>query len=1222
MAESRVSELLNSAVSREAQYDWAGAADSYEKAISLISREDSQRLSVVLERTSFAKYRTARQADSQDRFDKEMQAAISSYERTVGILSHSQDLEIRPGVLRCEAMMPLLKSWITSEASEKRRLVNNSWSLALEAMNAFQHFGEPLEHWRTLSQLNLSNVLAGALETKGEARKTLAREGLEQSEVAIKNLSSGPDPNNGASAYVSAFFYIESLRHLTNPEEFEEYDNKAQAYWKKSLELSERSTLIELADFGWPSLDFEDLDKAIALWRKALGYGRETRDHCVIGKVLDNLAYLTGQKAVVANNPDDGKLLLKDSFQLAVESRHQYQLVRFKSHNPVGWVGGAEAQYFYVTARYFATSREESDTLLGQALELCPEFLRLAEETGYPEVIGYAHHVYGGTLNLLGRVQASLEKKRFLLTQALEHRDKYRRIIDEILPFHYWGRGLSHIVTAELRAIIADLTAGNEKRRVIAEAVRESEEAAMLCEKDAEIWAARGQVQQLSTLGMIQDSLGDQSLRLFELTSAKADLKRAVDAYLRASEHYGKLGISSRSAESRWKAASGYEGLAEHLRSSEEFSRASEDYRGAANRFPPLESLYRDYSIYMQAWSEIQKAKHYHARAEYGIARDYYEKTASFHKSSQRWNYLESNYLESNYLESNYLAWARLEGAEEASKNGRGHSAAELFAEAANLFKDSRSILQKQLAILDGEERGLAKDLAKAANQRLEYCTARISLEEARTLDRAGNYVSASGKFRDAASMFRNLVKDSASGPERNEMKLAETLSRAWQMMTWGEADASPEMFVKASRLFEEAKKGSSDETLKMTAIAHSHFCRGLEAGTQFVSTLNLRRNESAQKHLESAVNYYVRAGLEKLSEQARATKLLFEASMYMHEGGRHRNPAKKLRSFALAKRLLEASADSYAKADQPAKNEEVQRLLRRVLRESEVAISLQDVLRTPGMASSVPSLRAPTATHERPVGIEKFEDASIQATVLTSRTDLRMGEEFELRIELVNAGNRIAQLIRIEGVIPETLELKGEPSIYHMEGSTLNPEGRRLGPLKTETVRMVFRPTQKGRVRFSPRVLYLAESGKRLFSSSDPVELTVGDESGTIGEPSTIIRAPSEFLFETREAQSVFAYLVKAFSQDYIERRLYVDASGWRGLMDLVRDLGLPKRAVYGDDARDGRVIRELERRSLIEVRIFRAERGRGGEVKRVRVAYKKDLVKNYVERHHLEYV
>ena len=1206
MPEPSLSEILNRAVSQEGHYDWAGAIDSYEKTFSLISERNLRDLGDILERISFAKYRSARQADNQDWFDKQMRAAVSSYERTIEILSRSQDSQARPRILRCEAMKALLTSWLTSEASDKRRLANHSWRSALDAMNAFQEAGMLHEQWKTLSQLNLSNVLASALETKCEARIALAREGLEQSEVAIENMSNDSDSTRAASSYVSAFFYIESLRDLTDPEEFGDYGKKSHDYWNKSLSLSEPSALLELAGFGWPSLELEGLEKAIDMWRKALAYALEARDHVLIGEALYNLSYLTGQRGVIADAPTNGKILLEEALKLGLESHRHYDMVRFKSYNPVGWPGGAEANYFLVTARYFATGPDESNFLLGKALELCPEFLRTAQETGFPEVVGYAHHVYGGTLSLLGRAQTSEEKRRLLLAQALEHRDANRRIVDEILPFHYWARGVSHIVTAELRALLADLTAGDDRRRVLAESVRESGEAARFCEMDREL---NGGTQQLSTLGMIQESLGDQSLLLFELTQAKTDLKRSIDAYLRASEHYGRLGISSRSAESDWKAASGFDRLAEHLMASEEFSKASEEYRAAASHFSPLKSLYHDYSIYMQAWSEIQKAKHYHARSEYGLAKDYYEKTASLHKSSQRWNHLESN----------YLAWAQLEGANDASKNGRSDSAVKLFEEAASLFKDTRLSLTKHFANLEGEERSLAKDLAQAANQRVEYCKARISLEQAGVLDRAGNYVLASAKFRDAASIFRNIGRSSTSGTERNEMKLAEMLSKAWQMMTWGEADASMEMFAKASRLFEEARMFSSDEMLKMVVLGHCHFCRGLKAGTQFMSTLNPRHHDSAQKHLESAVNYYVRAGLQKASEQARATRMLFDASAYVHEGGQHRDPAKKLKSYAMAEGLLQASVDSYVKADQPAKSEEARRLLERVRVESEVAISLREVLRTPGMASAALSLQAPSTTHERPVGVEKFHDASVQATVLISKTDLRIGEEFELEVELVNAGNRTAQLIRIEGVISEDLELRQKPPIYRAEGSTLYSEGKRLAPLKTETVKLVLKPTHQGRVRLSPKVLYLAESGRQLSSVSEPIDLTIGSEPASILGNPRVTLAPSEFLFETEEADRVFAYLVGEFRRDYEERRLYVDHAGWRSLMDLVRHVGLPKRAVYGEGARDGRVIRELERQSLVEIRIFPVERGRGGAVRRIRVSYDNDLVRMYMKRHQM---
>ncbi len=66
---------------------------------------------------------------------------------------------------------------------------------------------------------------------------------------------------------------------------------------------------------------------------------------------------------------------------------------------------------------------------------------------------------------------------------------------------------------------------------------------------------------------------------------------------------------------------------------------------------------------------------------------------------------------------------------------------------------------------------------------------------------------------------------------------------------------------------------------------------------------------------------------------------------------------------------------------------------------------------------------------------------------------------------------------------------------------------------------------------------------------------------------------------------------------------------------MDLVRETKIPRSAVYGPRGRDGPVIVELERRGLVESRIFPRERGRGGAVKKVRVAYENEIVKRIVE-------
>ncbi len=67
---------------------------------------------------------------------------------------------------------------------------------------------------------------------------------------------------------------------------------------------------------------------------------------------------------------------------------------------------------------------------------------------------------------------------------------------------------------------------------------------------------------------------------------------------------------------------------------------------------------------------------------------------------------------------------------------------------------------------------------------------------------------------------------------------------------------------------------------------------------------------------------------------------------------------------------------------------------------------------------------------------------------------------------------------------------------------------------------------------------------------------------------------------------------------------------------MDLIEGTKMPRSALYGPAGRNGPVLSELEQRGLVETRIFSKERGRGGSVKKVRVAYDNAIVKRIVEQ------
>ena len=92
----------------------------------------------------------------------------------------------------------------------------------------------------------------------------------------------------------------------------------------------------------------------------------------------------------------------------------------------------------------------------------------------------------------------------------------------------------------------------------------------------------------------------------------------------------------------------------------------------------------------------------------------------------------------------------------------------------------------------------------------------------------------------------------------------------------------------------------------------------------------------------------------------------------------------------------------------------------------------------------------------------------------------------------MVNAGKAPAQLIKVDDIIPEGFEVKRAPDIYRIEDSYIDMKGRTLSPLKTEELKLVLRPLNKGTFHLKPRILYLDESNKYKFHEPEPATVKV----------------------------------------------------------------------------------------------------------------------------------
>ena len=744
-------------------------------------------------------------------------------------------------------------------------------------------------------------------------------------------------------------------------------------------------------------------------------------------------------------------------------------------------------------AYYSDSAGKENDSkkkreLAEKALGAISECHELAKLSGYTWQILVADFLEAGSLSELAKIESDVDRRRALLEKAVDCATKSVKVFEKWDAGMTYNLAINHMNLADILCDLAEATADHKSK------IRALNEAIGLKRKAQEEFAA-GMTKSLMTndpashytMGYSQGDLGRRYLSLFEIAPDSNDLNCAIECFEEASDSYLRAGQPSRAAECLWEAARANDRLGEHLKSSERFDEASKQYREASEKIRSLGQFYKNQSLYMDAWSEIEKARYHHARQEPASAREHYDRAADLHESTGKWSYLSSN----------YSAWAQVENAEDLSQKEKCKESIDAFTEASRLFKNSKSKMQEQLAkIEDSDEKQMVGRLIGAADNRRELCKARISLEEARLLDKGGNLSSASEKYGLAAEMFTKIKQRLTTEQDRKEIELMITLSRAWKAMAKAEAESSPIPYAEAAHLFDDAKNLSLSDKAKNLAMGHSRFCKALAAGVQFADTGDASLYSTATQHLESASKYYLKADMSTASDYAKASKLLFDSYVYMNKASKEENQDKKAKLCAMAEKMLEASASSYGLADQPGKRDLVLRLLRKAKEDREFAASLTDIFRAPDFASTTMVFSTPTPTLENATGLEMFENANVQATLIARPMDVNVGESLDLEIELVNAGRGSAQLIKLLSPVPNGFTLREEPKSYRMEDDYLNLRGKRLDPLMTEEITLALKPTHPGEFALKPRILYLDEGGKYKSHEPEPMRVTVCAEA------------------------------------------------------------------------------------------------------------------------------
>jgi tetratricopeptide (TPR) repeat protein len=1062
--------VLKKAMDQENTYSWLEAVDSYRQALGA-GLEGASSVPEIWERIGRCYLLSSRQAENIDEFKKHAQLAVDAYNTAGGLWERDGGTKSRGRSLQQYGLAEYVRSWFAPNPSEKREALSRSCELGKKSLEAYDVVGEELDRGRTCNDIQTYLYERLYVASDSEEIKNVALEGIHFSDQAIAILSKSGDKSELLRAYFTASLLGWYVANFSELEGRQELVKKSLSYSEKALELSkEVDDPHHGAMSNWAAslctLVFtEKAELACDYAEKMLEQGTSVRDHYLKGIAFYLLAFVTDWMMLRETDPDTQREGYRNIISYAEEAA--------KCLQPLGqdfYI--AETFLFYAESlsnlgRYVEKSPEEKRRILEKAASVGRKAVEHATRSGSMDAVGSALHALSKALHSLSTIETRDDEKTRLLQEALGCREEFGKIVQRAFPSNDWLSGVNKSYQGLIKQDMERTEKDQVKKRMLLEsAARDMKDGISHCGR----WVATRPVpSQITTLGSYEDRFGAILYDLYALTKDRATLSKAVEVHEDAAEQFRKVGLPNRAAESHWKMARNQHRLGEVLKAAENFEKASEDYTLAAKNNPKFAEFYDDYASYMKAWSEIERASVAHESERYLDATKHYEKTVDLLRQTKSWSYLSPN----------FSACSLLEHAEDLSRRENSAESIETFRKAADCFNEAKRASETEIEKIQNlDEKELAIELSKASVRRMNYCLARIALEEARIFDRKGNHEESADRYESAAQLFERIAVTLDTEVDRREIEPISYMCRAWQKMKMADKANSPELYREASELFLKAKEHTTRNKSILLASGNSAFCMALENGTEFESTREREHFSKTKQYLESAASYYLKAGFENASIWTNATEMLFDAYNYMISAEIESDPEKKTKTYLLAEKCLERSARLSERAGYTGKREEVLKTLSNVEEKRKFAVSLADLLTAPIDASSPQAISAPRLTVEQPVGLLKFEHAFLQGNLIVQEREVLVGESFSVEIQLLNLGKDSAFLLRAKDLIPNEFVLVEKPEKCAIKDGLLDLKGRRLQPLETTEITVKLKSSKKGRFTFTPAVEFVDEAG------------------------------------------------------------------------------------------------------------------------------------------------
>ncbi|MHA2301490.1 MAG: hypothetical protein ACXACD_11105, partial [Candidatus Thorarchaeota archaeon] len=810
----------------------------------MVDEEDHFRRGEVQETMGYSLHRAAFQAESRDEFLEKIQQSVMAYTKAEELFDKSKYEHKEAWMLRCNAIARYLEFWLTSDPSVRRSFLKKSFDLEEKALDYLLIVGENLEFCKTVNELSYVPLYISYIEWDRKVGRDCLEKGISWAKKAIQISKDKDDYYELSRSYVTLTRNLNwfSTFFVEDPVTQRGISQKNIEYVKMSIEAAKKIGDALVLGKVYSARIARNIHPEH--FREALKYGEETGDIFLKGNALQGIAYSLYWTAYSLEDPDEQIKLAKEAMEHYDKAQSLFAITNFQlqitgklgAQTPGGYV-----EYYWDRARW-ETDINKKRELLEKSENAGIEAIKIAEKSDVPNFVGRVYHVFSAALSARARLESDIKLKESCLLRALDYRKRNIEIMNQLIPYHYWNQGVYYNLLALTQQELASVQPDHSSKiSLLEDAVNSARTSIEFIYKMVPSWSS--ETNSWEPFCRYQSEYAAILNNLYNITKNHENLRKAIKVWHEAIEAASKLNLVTYIAEFYWEIAKAQVVLGEHTEAAENFNLSSENYENAVEKIPQLKEFYHDYALYMFAWSEIEKAKQCHTEKRYMQAKEHYEKAAELHKATERWSYLAPN----------YLAWARLEEAEDLSRREQTEESKGIFEMAANLFLEAKDSIQISLESLEGEEeKEIAEKLVKASDVRHEYCLGRVTLEDARVLDRQGDHSASSKRYGQAIERFQGVMDSLEQEAERSELLPIIYLCQAWEKMMLAEARTSPEFYNEAAEIFEQARKHALDQSTSLLAQAHSSFCKALEAGTRFELTRETEIFSEAKRHIEA----------------------------------------------------------------------------------------------------------------------------------------------------------------------------------------------------------------------------------------------------------------------------------------------------------------------------------------------------------------------------------